>query len=155
MILTRNLFETEISKAKDNAYKANDKTLKLYALAKKKSLEDCYESYDRWSSALKTEDSITSEYAFLVSEMDKGRAVMSLINVLMEKHKDYEYLVRGYADGIKTILKYFLSNKAYEDLVKEYGKFQKENIPCSEKDKLLVDKFVNIFKNIIAAAEVL
>ena len=29
MILTRNLFETEISKAKDNAYKANDKTLKF------------------------------------------------------------------------------------------------------------------------------
>ena len=107
MILTRNLFETEISKAKDNAYKANDKTLKLYILARKKSLEDCYESYDRWSSSLKTEDSIISEYTFLVSEMDKGRAVMSLINVLMEEHKDYEYLVRGYADGIKTILKYF------------------------------------------------
>lgn len=156
MILTRKLFETEIAKARDDVYKANDRMLKLYSLTKKKSLEDFYEGYERWLNLIEIENkSIVLEYSFLVSEIDKGRAVMSIINILMEKHQDYEFLVRGYADGIKTILRHFLSDEAYEDLSKEYNRFQTENIPCSEQDKMLVDKYINIFKNIRAAVEVL
>lgn len=157
MILTRKLFEDSIAHYKDDAIKEKEPFLRAYALGRKVSLENLYRDYEKYEGK-EIFNEMLAESTFIIDAITAYGNLMNLVNAFKSIDIMYEYIVRGYADAVKTLVKEMFNEKIYKNICKSYSEKQKNSIKSIDElpalDKQLFDMYFKQLEPIYMAVKI-
>lgn len=158
MILTRKLFEDSIAQYKDDAIEEKEPFLRAYALGVKVSLEKLYRDYERYEGKDIFSNEMLAESTFIIDAVTTYGNLMSLVNAFRSVDIMYEFIVRGYADAVKILVKEMFNEKIYKDICKSYSEKQKNSIKSIDElsilDKQLFDMCLKQLEPIYMAVKI-
>lgn len=158
MILTRKLFENKIAYYRDAAMKEKDSYPRAYALGIKVSLENLYRDYEKYEGKEIFSNRILAESIFIMNAVTAYENLMNLVNTFKSIDTMYEFIVRGYADAAKILVKEVFNEKVHENICKSYLEKQKNSIKSIDElpalDKQLFDMYLKQLEPIYMAVKI-